>query len=76
MELQALFEPNCDFQVSAQRAPVAPIKLVWGDAFWCTEVVADLVSKQRARPHLSQTIITNLTKTFGCKVREKSPKKV
>lgn len=52
MELRALFKPNCDIPDSEQRARVATIKQVWVDAICCSEVVADLVTKQMTRPHL------------------------
>lgn len=51
MELRALFEPNCDILDSEQRARVATIKQVWVDAICCSEVVADLVTKQMTHPH-------------------------
>ena len=52
------------------REPVAPKIMVWGDAFCCTEVVADLVPKQIVRPHLPEKI-TNLTIIIGCKDSQK-----
>ena len=53
MGLRALFEPNCDILDSEQRARVATIKQVWVDAICCSEVVADLVTKQMTHPHPS-----------------------